>query len=289
MNEAKIGIIGGSGIYNIEGFEILEERAISTPYGDPSDKIAICQIQDRKVAFLPRHGKNHNLLPTEIPAQANIYALKTLGVETILAISAVGSLKKEIPPLDLVIPSQIIDRTKSRVHSFFGKGVVGHVPFADPFCVKFSEYLYQFISQNSGATVHKGETYLCMEGPLFSTRAESHLYRSWGCGVIGMTALPESKLAREAEICYALIAMSTDYDCWNEEHDSVTNDMVLENMSHNVKTVKSFLGQLLIQLPDLSSCSCRTAVRHSIATRVDRIPSARKKELEFFYGKYFAS
>ena len=242
MNRAEIAIIGGSGIYNIEGFEVLEERAISTPYGDPSDKITVCEVQGRKVAFLPRHGRDHSLLPTEIPVRANIYALKTLGVQTILAISAVGSLKKEIPPLDLVIPSQMIDRTKSRVHSFFGDGIAGHVPFADPFCVGFSEYLYRFISENSEARVHKDETYLCMEGPLFSTRAESHLYRSWGCGVIGMTALPESKLAREAEICYGLIAMSTDYDCWNEEHDIVSHSMVLRKYVAQCKDRKILFG-----------------------------------------------
>jgi len=216
MADAKVGVIGGSGLYQMEGMgESVEEVRVRTPFGDPSDAITIGSIEGTRVAFLPRHGKGHRLSPTEVPVQANIFALKSLGVEWIISVSAVGSLKEEIAPLHLVIPDQLIDRTKSRVNSFFGNGIVVHVGFADPFCPVLANVLFD-AARDVGVVVHRGGTYVVMEGPLFSTRAESNLYRLWGASVIGMTALPEAKLAREAEICYATLACATDYDCWHE-------------------------------------------------------------------------
>ena len=286
MSKAVIGIIGGSGVYNIEGVKVIDEVDVDTPYGKTSDKIIICEINGANVAFLPRHGKGHFLLPTEVPYRANIYALKSLGVETILSVSAVGSLKEEIKPQDFVIPNQLIDRTRQRDVSFLGDGVVGHIAFAEPFCHSLSDYLYNAIKEKKVVDVHQNETYLCMEGPLFSTKAESHLYRSWGCGIIGMTALPEAKLAREAEMCYATIAMSTDYDCWHEEEESVTVEMIMENMHANVTKVKTILVDLVANVPNLSSCSCRSAAKDAIITDRSIISEKRKKELELLYGKY---
>ncbi len=287
MADAKIGIIGGSGVYNIDGVQIVEEVSIDTPFGKPSDKIMIGQIHDKNVAFLPRHGKNHSFLPSEVPSKANIYALKSLGVDTIISVSAVGSLKEEIKPKDFVIPNQIIDRTKVRDLSFFGGGIAAHVSLADPFCSELSDYLYKTIKNKGTVDIHKNETYLCMEGPLFSTRAESHLYRSWGCGIIGMTAIPEAKLAREAEMCYATIAMSTDYDCWNEEEEEVTLEMLLGNMHANVLEVKSLMLDLISNMPDYKTCSCSEAAKNAIITQKEFIPPERKKELGLLYGKYF--
>ncbi|MDH4128467.1 MAG: S-methyl-5'-thioadenosine phosphorylase [Spirochaetota bacterium] len=287
MGKASIGIIGGSGVYDIEGLNILEEVLVETPFGKPSDKIIICDVKGEKVAFLPRHGKGHRILPTEVPSKANIYALKSLGVNLIISISAVGSLKEKIKPQDFVIPDQIIDRTKSRDLSFFGNGIVGHVTFAEPFCKGLSEYLYNSILKKKVVDVHKNETYLCMEGPIFSTKAESKLYRSWGCGIIGMTVIPEAKLAREAEICYATIAMSTDYDCWHEEEESVTIEMILENMHANVNRVKSLLVDLVTNIPDLTKCTCRQAAKDAIITNRSIIPDKVKKELNLLYEKYF--
>ncbi|MFQ5925162.1 MAG: S-methyl-5'-thioadenosine phosphorylase, partial [Dehalococcoidia bacterium] len=226
MPEAKIGVIGGSGLYQIEGMTDIEEVRVRTPFGEPSDAITIGDLEGKRIAFLPRHGRGHPISPTELPARANIYALKSLGVEWIVSVSAVGSLNEEICPLDLLIPDQLIDRTKSRVNSFFGGGLVAHVAFADPFCPVLSDILYE-AALDSGARVRKGGTYVVMEGPLFSTKAESNLYRSWGASIIGMTALPEAKLAREAEICYATLACITDYDCWHETEESVTIEMAL--------------------------------------------------------------
>ncbi len=286
MSQAKIAIIGGSGVYSIEGIEIVEELSIDTPFGKPSDKIIICNLAGNNVAFLPRHGKGHFIMPTEVPSKANIYALKSLGVENIISISAVGSLKEEIKPRDFVIPHQLIDRTRQRPVSFFGEGIVGHVGFAEPFCSNLSNYLYKTIKEKNAVTVHKNEVYLCMEGPLFSTKAESELYRSWGCGIIGMTALPEAKLAREAEMCYATIAMSTDYDCWHEEEETVTLEMILENMHANVNTVKSFLVDLVSGIPDLTSCTCQEAAKNAIMTDRSIIPEKKKQELSLLYGKY---
>ncbi len=287
MHKAEIGIIGGSGVYDIQGVQILDEILIETPFGNPSDKITIANIENKNVAFLPRHGKGHFLLPTEIPVKANIYALKKIGVKSIIAISAVGSLKKEIKPMDFIIPNQIIDRTRQRSLSYFGNGIVGHVSLADPFCHNLSEYLYDTIKTSKQVEIHKDETYLCMEGPLFSTKAESHLYRSWNCGIIGMTAIPEAKLAREAEMCYSIIAMSTDYDCWNEEEGVVSIETVLGYMSTNVNKVKSLLGSLIKGYPDRTKCSCQSSAKNTIITDKSKIPQQTKKDLELLYGKYF--
>lgn len=287
MAKAKVGIIGGSGVYEIDNVKVIEEFYPETPFGYPSDKIVIADLDGTAVAFLPRHGKGHRFLPTEVPVKANIYALKMLEVECIIAISAVGSLQEEIKPRDFVIPNQIIDRTKQRDLSFFGKGIVGHVSLADPFSKILSDYLYETVKKQNTVDVHKDITYLCMEGPLFSTKAESHLYRTWGCGIIGMTAIPEAKLAREAEIPYAMIAMSTDYDCWNEEEENVTVEMVMEHMMTNVKQVKSMLVEIVKDIPDLSQCFSKSAAQFAIITSKDKIPDTIKKELELLYGKYF--
>src|SRR4030042_1092574 len=225
MAETKLGVIGGSGLYEIEGLADVKEVKVKTPFGDPSDAIMVGTLGKTRIAFLPRHARGHCIMPTELPVRANIYALKSLGVEWIISVNAVGSLQEEIQPLDLVIPDQIIDRTRGRVSTFFGDGIVGHVTFADPFCPVLSQLIYRVAEENEASKdlrVHPKGTYLAMEGPLFSTRAESNLYRSWGASIVGMTAIPEAKLAREAEICYPAIACGTDYDCWHEVHESVT-------------------------------------------------------------------
>ncbi len=285
MAEAKIGVIGGSGLYEIEGLSNIEEVRISTPFGEPSDAITIGSLEGMRVAFLPRHGKGHRISPTELPARANIYALKSLGVEWIISVSAVGSLKEEIHPLDLVIPDQLIDRTKSRVNTFFGSGLVAHVGFADPFCPVLSHILHQ-TAKEAGAKVHNRGNYLVMEGPLFSTKAESSLYRSWGASVIGMTALPEAKLAREAEICYATLACVTDYDCWHESQEAVTIEMVIANLQRNVKMAKKILKMVVTQIPEKRECQCATALKDAIITPPERIPAHLKKELVLLIGKY---
>jgi len=283
--EAKIGVIGGSGLYQIEGLSSIEEVRISTPFGEPSDAITIGSLEGMRVAFLPRHGKGHRISPTELPARANIYALKSLGVEWIISVSAVGSLKEEIHPLDLVIPDQLIDRTKNRVNTFFGGGLVAHVGFAEPFCPVLSHILCQ-TAKEAGAKVHNRGTYMVMEGPLFSTKAESFLYRSWGASVIGMTALPEAKLAREAEICYATLAYVTDYDCWHESHDSVTIEMVIANLLRSVEMAKKILKMVATQIPEKRECQCATALKDAIITSPERIPAHLKKKLALLIGKY---
>ena len=285
MSEAKIGVIGGSGLYEIEGMTKLEEARVKTPFGEPSDAITIGSLEGIRVAFLPRHGKGHRISPTELPVRANIYALKSLGVEWIISVSAVGSLKEDIHPLDLVIPSQFIDRTKSRVNTFFGGGLVAHVGFSEPFCPVLSQILNQ-AAMVAGARVHHGGTYVATEGPLFSTKAESYLYRSWGASVIGMTALPEAKLAREAEICYATLACVTDYDCWHETHESVTIEMVVANLRQNVDTAKKILRLVVARIPDRRECHCATALKNAIITSPEYIPAQMKKELALLIGKY---
>lgn len=285
MPEAKIGVIGGSGLYQMEGLSGIEEVRVKTPFGEPSDAITLGNLEGVRIAFLPRHGRGHRISPTELPVPANIFALKTLGVEWIISVSAVGSLKEEIRPLDLVIPDQIIDRTRSRVNSFFGGGIVVHAAFADPFCPILSQILYQ-AAQEVGARVHKGGTYLVMEGPLFSTRAESLLYRSWGASVIGMTALPEAKLAREAEICYATLACATDYDCWHDTEEQVTIDMVIANLLKNVDTAKKIIRLAAGQLPQERGCECVSALKNAIITTPELIPARIKQELAPLIGKY---
>lgn len=285
MAGAKIGVIGGSGLYEIEGMTGIEEVKPHTPFGEPSDAIVIGELDGKRLAFLPRHGRGHRFSPTEIPVRANIYALKSLGVEWIMSVSAVGSLKEELHPVDLVIPDQIIDRTKSRVNTFFGDGLVAHLSFADPFCSVLSEILYQSAIE-TGATTHKGGTYIAMEGPLFSTRAESNLYRSWGADIIGMTALPEAKLAREAEICYATLACVTDYDTWHETEESVTIDVAIANLLKNVETARKIVALAAAQIPAGRDCECASALERGIITASDLIPDRMKIDLDLLIGKY---
>lgn len=285
MARALVGIIGGSGLYQMEGLTDVEEVRLTTPFGDPSDVITLGALGATPVAFLPRHGRGHRLLPTELPVRANIYALKSLGVEYIISVNAVGSLREEIAPLHLVVPDQLIDRTKSRINTFFGDGLVVHVGFADPFCPVLSQLLYQG-AQETGTPVHKGGTLVVMEGPLFSTKAESHLYRSWGAHIIGMTALPEAKLAREAEICYAILAAVTDYDCWREGYDTVTIEMVISNLVKNVERAKTTVRNVVARIPGERRCLCSSALKDAIITDRDRIPPKMKADLALLIGKY---
>lgn len=285
MAEASVGIIGGSGLYDMEGLTHREEVNIDTPFGSPSDAIAIGTLEGRRVAFLPRHGRGHRLSPTEIPARANIFALKTLGVTHVVSVSAVGSLKEELHPLDMVIPDQIIDRTKSRVNSFFGGGIVAHVAFSSPFCPSLSRALHD-VAREVGARAHAGGTLIVMEGPLFSTRAESELYRSWGASIIGMTALPEAKLAREAEICYATLACVTDFDTWHPDHDSVSVEMVVSNLLKNVAAGQKIVRRLMAAAPGREDCACPTALENAIITARGSIPDQLKSELAPLIGKY---
>ncbi len=286
MNTAvKIGVIGGSGLYEIAGMTNVEEVRPNTPFGEPSDAIIIGELDGRSIAFLPRHGRGHNISPTEIPSRANIYALKALGVEWVISVSAVGSLKEGIHPLDLVVPDQIIDRTKSRVNSFFDGGLVAHVSFAEPFCPTLSNILYH-AALDVGANVHQEGTYIAMEGPLFSTKAESNLYRSWGASIIGMTALPEAKLAREAEICYAMLACITDYDTWHETEESVTIEMALANLMLNADKAKKIIGLVAARIPEKRECGCAQALENAIITAPEKIPVRIKEDLELLIGKY---
>ena len=286
MNTAvKIGVIGGSGLYEIAGMTNVEEVRPNTPFGEPSDAIIVGELDGRSIAFLPRHGRSHNISPTEIPSRANIYALKALGVEWVISVSAVGSLKEGIHPLDLVVPDQIIDRTKSRVNSFFDGGLVAHVSFAEPFCPTLSNILYH-AALDVGANVHQEGTYIAMEGPLFSTKAESNLYRSWGASIIGMTALPEAKLAREAEICYAMLACITDYDTWHETEESVTIEMALANLMLNADKAKKIIGLVAARIPEKRECGCAEALENAIITAPEKIPVRIKEDLELLIGKY---
>jgi len=285
MPQAKIGVIGGSGLYDIEGMADIEELDINTPFGKPSDTVVVGRLEGVGVAFLPRHGRGHRILPTEVPVRANIYALKSLGVERIIAINSVGSLKEEYKPGDLLIPDQLIDRTRSRVNTFFGEGVVVHIPFAEPFCPALSQVVYQ-AGQEAGATVHKGGIYVVVEGPAFSTKAESFLYRSWGVDVIGMTALPEAKLAREAEICYAIIACVTDYDCWHRSHDAVTAEMIINRLRQNIDTAKRIIKLAVGKIPKKRDCDCAAALKTAIVTAPDIMPDVQKKKLDLLIGKY---
>ena len=286
MSEARVGIIGGSGLYEMEGLSETRELDVDTPFGEPSDAIMVGVLEGVGVAFLPRHGRGHRISPTQLPVRANIFALKTLGVEWIISISAVGSLKEELKPMDLVVPDQLIDRTRQRVSTFFGDGIVAHVGFADPFCSVLSELLNQS-AREAGAVVHKGGTYVVMEGPAFSTRAESEMYRSWGADVIGMTALPEAKLAREVEICYATVACVTDYDCWHDSED-VTVEIVVANLMKNVSTSREILTRVVPRIPVERSCQCATALKDAIITAPERIPGDIKERMHPIVGKYLS-
>jgi 5'-methylthioadenosine phosphorylase len=285
METVQIGIIGGSGLYDMAEVTDRKEVTLSTPFGDPSGPYVLGTLRGRRVAFLARHGAGHRLLPSELNFRANIFGMKTLGVEFILSASAVGSLKEEYKPLDIVIPDQFIDRTKGRPSTFFGRGLAAHVGFAHPFC-RILTGLVSAGGQAAGATVHAGGTYVCMEGPQFSTLAESKLYRSWGADVIGMTNLQEAKLAREAEICYATIALVTDYDCWHPDHDSVTVDLVIANLIQNAQTAQRIIARAVDGLPYERSCECASALKYALITRPDAIPEQVKKDLAPIVGKY---
>lgn len=285
MPEAKIGVIGGTGLYEIEGLTGIEEVKPETPFGEPSDSIIIGELDGTKIAFLPRHGRGHSINPTEIPARANIYALKSLGVEWIISVSAVGSLKENIHPIDLVIPNQIIDRTRSRINTFFTDGIVAHVGFAQPFCPHLSDILYKSAIEEE-ARVHPEGTYIIMEGPLFSTKAESNLYRSWGASIIGMTALPEAKLAREAEICYATLACVTDYDVWHETEEEVTIEIAVANLNRTADIAKRIVRRATAHIPNERECHCAQALNNAILTDPELISQQTKRDLELLIGKY---
>ena len=285
MPEAKIGIIGGSGLYDIEGMTGIEEIELTTPFGKPSDAILLGNLEGMRVAFLPRHGKGHRISPSQLPAKANIYALKSLGVERIISVSAVGSLSEGIKPLDLVIPDQLIDRTQGRDSTFFARGIVVHVAFAEPFCPVLSQILFEAATE-AGAKVHKGGTFLAMEGPQFSTKAESRLYRAWGADIIAMTALPEAKLAREAEQCYATLALVTDYDCWHSGYELVSTEMILTNIRKGVDIAKRVLKLAIPLVPQRRDCECATALKGAIATSPSYISEEAKRDLGLLIGKY---
>jgi 5'-methylthioadenosine phosphorylase len=281
----QIGIIGGSGLYDMAELTDREERRIETPFGEPSAPYVLGTLRGRRVAFLARHGIGHRYSPSELNFRANIYGFKTLGVEYILSASAVGSLKEEYKPMDLVIPEQFFDRTRGRISTFFGDGLVAHVGFAHPFCKPLSGIAYES-AQQAGATVHKGGTYVCMEGPQFSTLAESNLYRSWGMDIIGMTNLQEAKLAREAEICYSTIALVTDYDCWHPDHDSVTVEMVIATLTQNARTAQAIIAGAVSSLPFDRTCECASALQYALITRPEAMSAQVKQDLAPIIGKY---
>jgi 5'-methylthioadenosine phosphorylase len=281
----EIGIIGGSGLYDMAELTDREERVVSTPFGDPSGPYVLGTIRGKRVAFLARHGIGHRLLPSELNFRANIYGFKVLGVERLLSASAVGSLKEEYRPLDILIPDQFFDRTKGRISTFFGRGLVAHVGFAHPFCPVLSGLAID-AARAVGATTHAGGTYVNMEGPHFSTLAESRLYRAWGMDVIGMTNLQEAKLAREAEICYTTFALITDYDCWHPDHDSVTVDMVVKNLLQNAVTAQRAIAETVGRISGARTCACKDALATAIMTRAEQVPEATKRELAPIVGKY---
>ena len=285
MSNPTIGIIGGSGLYDMAELTDREERIVSRPFGDPSGPYVIATLRGRRVAFLARHGVGHRLTPSELNFRANIFGFKLLGVEWILSASAVGSLREDFRPLDLVVPDQFFDRTRGRVSTFFGEGLVGHVAFAHPFCGPLSKIMAQSAAQ-TGATVHKGGTYVCMEGPQFSTLSESKLYRSWGMDVIGMTNLQEAKLAREAEICYATLALVTDYDCWHPDHDSVTVDLIIANLLQNAAMAQKAIAEAVGRIDGARTCACKDALATAMITQPALVPAQTKKDLEPIIGKY---
>jgi 5'-methylthioadenosine phosphorylase len=285
----RLGVIGGSGLYAIEGLTNVEEVMPQTPFGAPSDAILIGMLGEQPVAFLPRHGRGHRISPTEVPSRANIYALKALGIEWIISVSAVGSLREDYAPLDLVVPDQIFDRTRSRANSFFEDGVVAHISFADPFCPHLSEQLWTAMGALGDVHAHRGGTYVCMEGPQFSTRAESNAYRKLGFDLIGMTALPEAKLAREAEICYATIACVTDYDVWHETAELVTVEMVVANLTRNVENAKRIISSVAASIPATragQSCGCEQALANAVMTDRSRISAPLRAKYGLLLGKY---
>ncbi len=288
MQHAEIGIIGGSGLYSMPGLSDLRELSLETPFGAPSDPYVLGTLEGRKVAFLSRHGRGHRFMPTEINYRANIHGLKQLGVERILSLSAVGSLKEEHHPMDFVIPDQFIDRTRHRVDTFFGDGLVAHIGFGDPICAESADIAAQ-ACRSAGVNVKSGGTYLNMEGPQFSTRAESNLYRSWGLDVIGMTNLTEARLAREAELCYVTVAMVTDYDCWHQQHDSVSVDQIVAVLLKNAENASRVVREAVAAMPKTRGCKCGSALKNAIITQKSAVPAATLKRLHLLVGKYFDS
>jgi 5'-methylthioadenosine phosphorylase len=288
LPQAEIGIIGGSGLYSIPGLSDMREVKQDTPFGDPSDAYVLGTLAGHKVAFLARHGRGHRILPTELNFRANVYGFKQLGVERIVSISAVGSLKEEHKPLEFVIPDQFFDRTRHRVDTFFGNGIVAHIAFADPVCPQLSQVV-ETACKKAGVTGKRGGTYLNMEGPQFSTKAESNMYRSWGMDVIGMTNLQEAKLAREAEICYVTVAMVTDYDCWHPHHDSVTVDQVVAVLVKNAENAAKVVRETIAAMPTGRSCKCGSALAHAILTDRDKIPATTRQKLGLILDKYLSA
>ncbi|NES19459.1 MAG: S-methyl-5'-thioadenosine phosphorylase [Symploca sp. SIO3E6] len=289
MTQAKIGIIGGSGLYKMDALQDVTEVQLDTPFGAPSDALIVGNLAGTPVAFLARHGRNHHLMPSELPFRANIHAMKQLGVEYLISASAVGSLKQEAKPLDMVVPEQFIDRTKNRVSTFFGEGIIAHIAFADPVCNQLAGVVADAVAslELTDVNLHRGGTYVCMEGPAFSTKAESELYRSWGATVIGMTNLPEAKLAREAEIAYATLALVTDYDCWHPEHDSVTVEMIIDNLHRNATNAQKVIQETVKRLAENPLQSeAHSALKYAILTPLDKAPAATKEKLELLLQKY---
>lgn len=289
MTQATIGIIGGSGLYQMAALTDVEAVQLETPFGSPSDALMVGTLEGARVAFLARHGRHHTLLPSEIPYRANIYAMKQLGVQYLLSASAVGSLREAVKPLDMVVPDQLIDRTKNRISTFFGEGIVAHITFGEPICPRLAGVLADAVASLDlpDVTLHRQGTYLCMEGPAFSTKAESRLYRSWGADIIGMTNLPEAKLAREAEMAYATLALVTDYDCWHPDHDSVTVDMVLANLRRNATNAQKVVQETVRRLHlDPPPSDAHKALQHAILTPLDRVPDATKAKLNLLLQKY---
>ena len=288
MSKVKIGVIGGSGLYQMEGLMDIEEVTMETPFGKPSDAFRIGTLGGTRVAFLPRHGRGHTLMPTELPFRANIYAMKMLGVERIISASAVGSLREDFKPMDIAFPDQFFDRTRDRVSTFFGEGIVAHVTFADPVCRDLCDVLESSGREElEGVEIHRGGTYLCMEGPAFSTRAESEVYRTWGMSVIGMTNLQEAKLAREAEICYATMALVTDYDCWHPDHHSVTVEMVIDYLNRNSANAQKLIAGAVARLASTErNCKCGRALQHAIITARDKISDEARTRLKAIIGNY---
>ncbi|MBP2668583.1 MAG: mtnP [Deltaproteobacteria bacterium] len=280
-----LGIIGGSGLYEMEGLRNVRRVTVRTPFGEPSDALTVGELQGRTLAFLPRHGRGHRLSPSQINYRANVYAMKKIGADAILSISAVGSMKERIRPGDIVVVDQFYDHTRIRPNTFFEGGIAGHIAFADPVCPALAGVVYD-ASRRAVRRVHRGGTYLCMEGPAFSTRAESTIYRKWGVDVIGMTNMPEAKLAREAELCYATLALATDYDCWHETEEDVTVGSILAILKTNVENSKTIVREVARRLPSPDGCHCREALRHALITDRKRIPAATRKRLSLLIGKY---
>jgi 5'-methylthioadenosine phosphorylase len=283
---AAIGIIGGSGLYELPGMTDVRWRRVRTPFGDPSDELCCGELDGRRVVFLPRHGRGHRFTPTELNFRANIWSLKSLGVEWVVSVSAVGSMREDVQPLDLVIPDQFYDATKRRVSSFFGDGIVAHVGMADPVCASLAGVV-ESAARQTGSSVHRGGTYVCIEGPQFSTRAESRVYRSWGVDVIGMTNMPEAKLAREAELCYATLALVTDYDVWHDAHEAVTVEAVVATLLKNVETARDVLRRVIPAVPEARTCPCPSLLQNAVITDPARFPLATRRRLDLLLGRYF--